>query len=131
MGTFLISALALHSAHDWGGNEECPHFRFGVRLWGIENNESAVGKNMKGRVTIGLVGDRNDSVPAHLAIPLALENSAAELGITAAYEWVPTDRIRSASAEMRNVPISDFTERPRDQSGGSAGIAAATSGMLT
>src|SRR6185436_12791436 len=71
--------------------------RFGVRLRGIENNESAVGKNMKGRVTIGLVGDRNDSVPAHLAIPLALENAAAELGITAAYEWVPTDRIRSAS----------------------------------
>ena len=52
---------------------------------------------MKGRVTIGLVGDRSDSVPAHLAIPLALENAAAVLGIEAAYEWVPTERIRSAS----------------------------------
>jgi CTP synthase (UTP-ammonia lyase) len=52
---------------------------------------------MKGRVTIGLVGDRSDAVPAHLAIPLALENAAAELGIAAAYEWVPSDRIRSAS----------------------------------
>ncbi|HEY7638371.1 MAG TPA: CTP synthase [Steroidobacteraceae bacterium] len=52
---------------------------------------------MKGRVTIGLIGDRNDSVPAHQAIPLALENAATELGITAAYEWVPTERIRSAS----------------------------------
>jgi CTP synthase (UTP-ammonia lyase) len=52
---------------------------------------------MKGRVTIGLVGDRSDSVPAHVAIPLALENSAATLGIVAAYEWVPTERIRSAS----------------------------------
>lgn len=52
---------------------------------------------MKGRVTIGLVGDRNDSVPAHVAIPLALENAAAAVGIAAAYEWVPTQRIRSAS----------------------------------
>jgi CTP synthase (UTP-ammonia lyase) len=52
---------------------------------------------MKGRVTVGLIGDRNDSVPAHQAIPLALENSAAELGIAAAYEWIPTERIRSAS----------------------------------
>jgi CTP synthase (UTP-ammonia lyase) len=48
-------------------------------------------------VTIGLIGDRNDSVPAHQAIPLALENAAAELGMAAAYEWVPTERIRSAS----------------------------------
>ena len=52
---------------------------------------------MKGRVTIGLIGDRSDSVPAHLAIPLALENAAAVLGIEAAYEWVPTERINSAS----------------------------------
>jgi CTP synthase (UTP-ammonia lyase) len=52
---------------------------------------------MRGRVTIGLVGDRSDSVQAHLAIPPALENAAETLGIAAAYEWVPTERIRSAS----------------------------------
>ena len=52
---------------------------------------------MKRRVTVGLVGDRNDSVPAHQAIPLALENAASTLGIDVAYEWVPTERIRSAS----------------------------------
>src|ERR1044072_9200185 len=52
---------------------------------------------MKGRVTIGLIGDRSDSVPAHVAIPLALENAAAVLGIEAAYEWVPTERIKTAS----------------------------------
>ena len=52
---------------------------------------------MKGRVTIGLIGDRSDSVPAHVAIPLALENAAAVLNIEAAYEWVPTERIKSAS----------------------------------
>jgi CTP synthase (UTP-ammonia lyase) len=52
---------------------------------------------MKGRVTIGLVGDRSDSVQAHLAIPPALEKAAETLGIAAAYEWVPTERIRSAN----------------------------------
>lgn len=52
---------------------------------------------MKGRVTVGLVGEPSDSVPAHLAIPQALENAAETLGIAVAYEWVPTDRIRSAS----------------------------------
>jgi CTP synthase (UTP-ammonia lyase) len=52
---------------------------------------------MKGRVTIGLVGEHSDSVPAHLAIPQALESAAETLGIDVAYEWVPTDRIRSAS----------------------------------
>jgi len=52
---------------------------------------------MTGRLTIVLIGDRNDSVPAHQAIPLALEHAAETLGIAAAYEWVPTERIRSAS----------------------------------
>jgi CTP synthase (UTP-ammonia lyase) len=52
---------------------------------------------MKGRVTIGLVGDRSDSVVAHQAIPVALENAAAALGIEAAYEWVPTEKIQSAA----------------------------------
>ncbi len=52
---------------------------------------------MKERVTIGLIGERSDSVPAHVAIPLALENAAQTLGIAVAFEWVPTDRIRSAS----------------------------------
>lgn len=52
---------------------------------------------MKGRITIGLVGDRSDSALAHQAIPLALENAAETLGIAAAYEWVPTERIKSAS----------------------------------
>lgn len=52
---------------------------------------------MKGRVTIGLIGDRSDSVLAHQAIPLVLENAAETLGIAAAYEWVPTERIKSAS----------------------------------
>jgi CTP synthase (UTP-ammonia lyase) len=52
---------------------------------------------MKERVTIGLIGERSDSVPAHVAIPLALENAAETLGIAVAFEWAPTERIRSAS----------------------------------
>jgi CTP synthase (UTP-ammonia lyase) len=52
---------------------------------------------MKERVTIGLIGERSDSVPAHVAIPLALESAAETLGIAVAFEWAPTDRIRSAS----------------------------------
>ena len=50
---------------------------------------------MKGRVTIGLIGDRNDSVPAHQAIPLALENAAETLGIAAAYSQ-PRSNIAAA-----------------------------------
>ncbi len=52
---------------------------------------------MKARVTVGLIGDHSESVLAHQAIPLALESAAETLGIAAAYEWVPTERIRSAS----------------------------------
>ena len=38
---------------------------------------------MRRHVTIGLIGDHNDSVPAHRAIPLALQMAAETLGITA------------------------------------------------
>jgi CTP synthase (UTP-ammonia lyase) len=48
-------------------------------------------------VTIGLIGDRSDSVLAHQAIPVAIESADEKLGIAAAYEWVPTERIKSAS----------------------------------
>ena len=49
------------------------------------------------KITIGLIGDRSDSVLAHQAIPLALEAAGETLGITAAYEWVPTERVKSVS----------------------------------
>jgi CTP synthase (UTP-ammonia lyase) len=52
---------------------------------------------MKGRLTVGLIGDRSDSVLAHQAIPRALENAAEALEIAVAYEWVPTGQVRSAS----------------------------------
>jgi CTP synthase (UTP-ammonia lyase) len=46
-------------------------------------------------IRIGLVGDRNDSVPAHVAIPRALSIASGVLKCAIDYEWVPTEEIRS------------------------------------
>jgi CTP synthase (UTP-ammonia lyase) len=46
-------------------------------------------------VTIGLIGEQNDSVTAHRAIPVALRRSAAHCGVRADIEWLPTDSIHS------------------------------------
>jgi CTP synthase (UTP-ammonia lyase) len=46
-------------------------------------------------VKIGLVGDQDDSVTAHRAIPVALRRSAAHCGVRADIEWLPTDEIHS------------------------------------
>ncbi|SBP88952.1 CTP synthase C-terminal region-related (seleno)protein [Thiomonas delicata] len=52
---------------------------------------------MHKRLSIGLIGDRDDSVPAHQAIPLALDQAGNELSIVTVYEWVPTDEIVDGS----------------------------------
>lgn len=52
---------------------------------------------MQQDITIGLIGDYNDSVPAHRAIPLALRHAAAGLGIAVGFEWIPTEQIVSDS----------------------------------
>lgn len=52
---------------------------------------------MKNRISIGLVGDYDASVPAHQAIPLALQRAAASSGVTLEHEWVPTEDIVSIS----------------------------------
>ncbi|KAA8694506.1 Uncharacterized protein ALO80_02806 [Pseudomonas caricapapayae] len=44
-------------------------------------------------VKIGLVGDFNADVPAHRAIPLALQMAAEVLQITVGFEWLPTPQI--------------------------------------
>ena len=56
---------------------------------------------MRTNVTVGLIGDYNQSVPAHQAIPLALQCAAEELKIEVAFEWVPTDEIVSVSRISR------------------------------
>jgi CTP synthase (UTP-ammonia lyase) len=46
-------------------------------------------------IAIGLIGDQDESVPAHRAIPLALQRAAAETSLEVRYEWVPTETIVS------------------------------------
>ena len=40
------------------------------------------------RISIGLIGDYDKSVPAHQAIPLALQRAAEALHVELGFEWV-------------------------------------------
>ena len=51
---------------------------------------------MKRSVKIGLIGDYNSSVPAHQAIPIALQAAADALHIEVGFEWIPTEEIASS-----------------------------------
>lgn len=44
---------------------------------------------------IALVGDYNSATVAHQAIPLAIDDAAAVLELTADYDWLPTKDIKS------------------------------------
>jgi len=46
-------------------------------------------------VRIGLVGDFDEAITAHRAIPPALRRAAAHAGVRADFEWVPTAEIHS------------------------------------
>jgi CTP synthase (UTP-ammonia lyase) len=48
---------------------------------------------MERTITTGLVGDYNESVPAHRAIPLALSLAAQQLGYSVEGHWLPTETI--------------------------------------
>jgi CTP synthase (UTP-ammonia lyase) len=52
---------------------------------------------MRKRSAIGLIGDCNQSVPAHQAIPLALRRAAEALHVQVTHAWIPTDEIVAAS----------------------------------
>jgi CTP synthase (UTP-ammonia lyase) len=52
---------------------------------------------MRKKVMVGLVGDYNQSVPAHQAIPLALKLAAEEKQVEVEFEWVFTGDINSVS----------------------------------
>ena len=56
---------------------------------------------MQKNITIGLIGDYDESVPAHRAIPLALQLAAEALHLEVHFEWVPTEEITSASRIAR------------------------------
>ncbi len=45
---------------------------------------------MRKNVTIGLIGDYDATVPAHQAIPVALQLAAAALQLEVRHAWVPT-----------------------------------------
>ena len=52
---------------------------------------------MKSIATIGLIGDKDPTVAAHRAIPMALHHAADTLKIEVEYTWVATDEVTSAS----------------------------------
>lgn len=56
---------------------------------------------MHDRITIGLVGDYDETVAAHRAIPLALELAATSLGAGVGFAWVPTEEIADAARVAR------------------------------
>ena len=56
---------------------------------------------MQKNITIGLIGDYDESVPAHRAIPLALQLAAEALHLDVHFEWIATEEITSASRIAR------------------------------
>lgn len=53
---------------------------------------------------IGLIGDHNPAVVAHTAIPLALQQSAAALGVAVETAWLPTNALQ----HMSNTELSEY-----------------------
>jgi CTP synthase (UTP-ammonia lyase) len=51
---------------------------------------------MAADVLIGVVGDRDDTITAHRALPFALDLAAQAEGVALRYEWLATDAIQSA-----------------------------------
>jgi CTP synthase (UTP-ammonia lyase) len=48
------------------------------------------------RITIGLVGDHDETVPAHRGIPLALQQAGKLCAAAVEYHWIPTEEIVAA-----------------------------------
>jgi len=80
-----------------------------VRLCG----SSSWASGMSGAIRLGLVGDYDDTVPAHRAIPIALKLSSEWSGLTIDWDWVPTgDIVHPTSLERYHglwcVPASPY-----------------------
>jgi hypothetical protein len=56
---------------------------------------------MSMRYSVALVGDYNSSVPAHQAIPLALDLAAAYHGAPIRGTWVPTANIQDVESQFK------------------------------
>lgn len=69
---------------------------------------------MSSRPRIALMGDYNSSVPAHQAIPLALDLASAYLGVQIISDWLSTKKINSAADSLASyqgiwcVPASPY-----------------------
>jgi CTP synthase (UTP-ammonia lyase) len=50
-------------------------------------------------LSIGLIGDYSASVPAHVAIPQALDLAAGAVGCTVRVEWLPTEQLTGDVSE--------------------------------
>jgi CTP synthase (UTP-ammonia lyase) len=48
-------------------------------------------------IRIALVGDRDENVPAHQAIPVALNRVAEETGVDVQFQWLPTPAVAEGS----------------------------------
>jgi CTP synthase (UTP-ammonia lyase) len=64
-------------------------------------------------IIIGLIGDFNESVPAHRAIPMALRQAGEKTQCVVAFEWLPTEQISSklrlaAFDGLWSVPASPY-----------------------
>ena len=46
---------------------------------------------------LAIVGDRDDTITAHRAIPVALAHAARTAGLEIAVDWVPTEEITSVA----------------------------------
>lgn len=55
---------------------------------------------MSSQFLVALVGDYKPSVPAHQAIPIALNLAAAHHGVSIKATWVPTSQIQSPEDEL-------------------------------
>lgn len=79
--------------------------------------------NQQSVIRVALVGDYDEDVPAHRAIPVALKRVADELGISLYWQWCPTCEVGEGN-DLRTfdgiwcVPASPY----RDMDGALTGI---------
>ena len=68
---------------------------------------------LKATTRVGLVGDYDATVPAHLAVPIALRLAGDAAGVSVEFDWIPTEeivdtsRVRDFSA-LWCVPASPY-----------------------
>jgi len=67
------------------------------------------------KILIALIGDYNDSITAHRAIPPAIELAASALNIEVSYEWVSTELVDVGRLTQYHafwcVPASPYKDR--------------------